>query len=137
MKAAPSSFASIASLALTAPALAAAALAGGGEASDPGERAFMQCYSCHSLEGGDRLEGPSLQGIIGSRVAARPVIAYSPAMKRFAAANPVWTSELLDRFIADPEALVPGTSMAYPGMGDAADRRALIAWLERQPQPTR
>ena len=31
---------------------------------------------------------------------------------------------------ADPEALVPGTSMAFHGMPDPAEREALIDYLE-------
>ncbi len=95
-----------------------------------GERAYQKCYSCHSLEPGRPLEGPPLHRIIGKPVAAEPGFAYSPALKRFAAAHPRWTRDLIDRFAADPEALVPGTSMAFPGMADPAERKALLDYLE-------
>jgi cytochrome c len=95
-----------------------------------GERAYQKCYSCHALEPGRQLEGPPLHRIIGKPVAAEPGFVYSPAMKRFAATHPRWTRELLDRFAADPEGLVPGTSMAFFGMADAAERKALLDYLE-------
>ena len=71
-----------------------------------------------------------LHGIVGRRIAADPGVDYSPALLRFAAANPVWTRQRLDRFAADPEGLVPGTSMAFHGMPDAAERKALLDYLE-------
>ena len=52
-------------------------------------------------------------------------------MRRFAQRHPRWTTQLLDRYIADPEKLVPGTSMNFHGIADAAERRALIAYLEK------
>lgn len=120
-------------LAAAAPALVAAAVGTGGpgaaDAPSAGERAYLKCYSCHAIEGEERLEGPGLGGIVGAPVADKAGFEYSPAMERFAKTNPVWTRALLDRFIADPEALVPGTSMAFAGIRDPAERAALIAYL--------
>ena len=101
-------------------------------APSAGEIAFQKCFSCHAIEAGKHdLAGPSLHGIVGRKVAAVAGFDYSPAMKRFAVANPVWTRTLLDRLAADPEALVPGTSMAFHGMADDAERADLIDYLER------
>lgn len=96
-----------------------------------GERAYQKCYACHAIEPGKtNLAGPSLHGIIGRHVGAVPGFDYSPALRRFAADNPRWTGALVDRFAADPERLVPGTSMAFHGMPDPAERKALIDYLE-------
>lgn len=115
-------------------AVAACALAAPGASPEElaaGERAFQKCYSCHALEPDvDTLQGPSLHGIVGRHVAAVPRFDYSPALRRFAAANPRWTRALLDRMIADPEALVPGTAMSFHGISDSNERRALISYLE-------
>jgi cytochrome c len=95
-----------------------------------GSRAYQQCYSCHSLEQGKNdLTGPTLYAVIGRKVAAEPGYAYSPALRAFAVSEPVWTRDLVDRFAADPELLVPGTSMAYHGMDDPAERAALLDHL--------
>jgi cytochrome c len=119
---------------LLTPAAVAVIAAGAWDGPAPkpgaGERAYQKCYSCHAAEPGKTLEGPSLNGIIGRPVAAVPDFDYSPAMKRFAADNPRWTAELVDRFAADPEGLVPGTSMAFHGMPDPEERRALLDYLE-------
>ena len=102
-----------------------------------GERAYQKCYSCHALEPGrNDLDGPTLHGIVGRRVAAEAGVDYSPAMRRFAERNSRWTPALLDQLIADPETLVPGTSMAFHGIPDAQERRDLIVFLERgKPAP--
>lgn len=120
--------------------IAAAALAGAcaaanvGEpqsASSAGERAYQKCYSCHALEPGKNdLSGPTLHGVIGRKIAAEP-FDYSSALRAFAGENPVWTRDLLDRFAADPEALVPGTTMAFHGIADPAERGALLDYLKR------
>ena len=120
-----------------APALLALTAGVSKTAPDRGKLAYQKCYSCHSLTADQKLEGPPLGGIVGRRVAAQPGFAYSPALKRFAAGQPVWTPQLLDRFIADPEALVPGTSMAFTGIRDAEERAALIDYLRRSSKPRR
>lgn len=97
-----------------------------------GERAYRKCYSCHALEPGKNdLTGPTLHNIVGRRVAAEPDFEYSPALRALAAREPRWTKQLLDRLAADPEGLVPGTSMTFHGIADDAEREALITYLER------
>lgn len=98
-----------------------------------GERLYRQCFACHALEPGrDTPAGPSLHAVVGGPIAARPGFDYSPALRRFAARHRIWTPALLDRFLADPEALVPGTEMGFVGLRDPRDRAALAQWLEAQ-----
>ena len=98
-----------------------------------GGRAYQKCYSCHAIEPGKNdLPGPTLHGIVGRAVAAEPGFDYSPALKGFGRRHPRWTKELIDRFAADPESLVPGTAMSFRGIDDADEREALIAYLEHQ-----
>ena len=98
-----------------------------------GERAYQKCFGCHALEPGKNdLQGPTLHGIVGRGVAAEPGFDYSPALRHFAKREPRWTQELLDRFAADPEALVPRTTMSFHGIADAEEREALVAYLDRQ-----
>jgi cytochrome c len=97
-----------------------------------GERAYQKCYSCHSLEGPDpSTQGPSLKGIVGRAVAVEAGFAYSPAMRAYAARQPTWTREALEAFVADPQGVVPGNEMGFFGIADAAERRALLAYLAR------
>jgi cytochrome c2 len=91
---------------------------------------FAQCVACHALEPGrNSPAGPTLHAIVGRPVASLPGFNYSPALRRFARRNPRWTPDLLDRFLANPEALVPGTEMGFLGLADPARRRALITWF--------
>ena len=116
------------SLILLFPAAALAA-----EAGDPGrgERAFQRCYSCHAVDPNEtaKLQGPSLYRIMGRPAAAIPGFAYSDAMQARGAAGLVWDAATLERYIADPESVVAGTSMSAPPLRDAHERADLIAYL--------
>ena len=57
-----------------------------------------------------------------------PGFPYSDAMKR---SGIVWNAQTLDRFLADPTGVVPGTAMGYAGVKDARERADLIAYLEQ------
>ena len=100
-------------------------------APDP-ERLFRRCIACHALEPGrNSPAGPTLHAIVGRRVAAEAGFRYSPALQAWSRLNPVWTPERLDRFLADPMTLVPGTDMTFNGLDDRDARAALIRWLAR------
>ena len=103
-------------------------------AAEPdGARLFRHCTACHALEpGANSAAGPTLHGVVGRPVAAETDYNYSPALRRFAKLNPRWTTELLDRFLADPEAVVPGTEMGFPGLADPRARRTLTKWLKQR-----
>jgi cytochrome c len=40
-----------------------------------------------------------------------------------------WDADTLNRFLAAPLPMLPGTSMGFAGIADDAERRNLIAWL--------
>jgi cytochrome c len=92
-----------------------------------GQAKFGDCAACHRLEAGANNVGPNLHGILGRKAGEIADFRYSPAMKR---SGIVWTSEMLDKFIGDPQALVPGNRMPYAGMASADDRADLIAYLQ-------
>lgn len=97
-----------------------------------GEQAFQKCFACHSLEGPDpNTEGPSLRHIVGRTVAAQAGFGYSAALRAYAAKQKRWTRAALDRWIANPQAVVPGNTMGFPGIKNAAERRALLDYLAR------
>lgn len=89
-----------------------------------GEALYERCFACHSLET-DRA-GPRHCGLFGRRAGSVPGFDYSPAMR---ASGIVWGAETLDRFLAAPTAVVPGTSMGYAGIASAQERADLIAYL--------
>jgi cytochrome c len=96
-----------------------------------GEARFQDCAACHRLEAGANNVGPSLHGIFARKAGEIADFRYSPAIKRSGIA---WTPEMLDKFITDPQALVPGNRMPYAGMTNASDRADLIAYLSKASQ---
>ncbi|MCK6451042.1 MAG: cytochrome c family protein [Alphaproteobacteria bacterium] len=114
-------------LAAAATVLLASAHAGAAE-GDPvrGEKLYDRCVGCHSNDR-DRT-GPRHAGLIGRRAGSVAGFPYSDAMKR---SGIVWDAATLDRFLANPRALVPGTRMGFAGVPDPQDRADLIAHLER------
>jgi cytochrome c len=109
--------------------LAGAARADGDAAR--GEKKFGDCAACHKLEAGANNVGPSLHGIFGRKAGEIADFRYSPALKRSAI---VWTPDMVDKFITDPQAMVPGNRMPYAGMASAADRADLLAYLAKASQ---
>lgn len=92
-----------------------------------GERLYRQrCASCHALEEGQNRAGPTLAKIIGRRPASVTGARYSAGMQKLSAP---WDEVSLDRFMANPRDMVPGTSMTV-GVPDAAQRQAIIAFLK-------
>ncbi len=95
-----------------------------------GEQVFRRCVACHTVDkGGSNGIGPNLHGVVGRAVAAHPDFSYSGAMK---AKGGVWDDAALDAYLKAPMKDVPGTRMAFAGVIDDADRKALILYLEQQ-----
>ncbi len=46
-------------------------------------------------------------------------------------ANLKWDEATLDKWLTKPAAVVPGTSMAFAGLPNAADRANVIAYLKK------
>jgi cytochrome c len=92
-----------------------------------GEKVFKRCAACHSLEAGKNKVGPSLAGLFGREAGSVAGFRYSKAM---AAANFIWTPQALGTFVTAPKQFVPGTRMPFPGLKDAGQRDALIAYLQ-------
>lgn len=91
--------------------------------------AFAVCAVCHSVEAGvpsSRL-GPNLHGVVGRHAAAAPDFNYSAAMRSLDAE---WTPERLDEFLARPNQIAPGNRMAFAGVSNPEQRRAIISYLE-------
>jgi len=91
-----------------------------------GGMAFQQCAECHSPGASDG-NGPGLKGVVGRRAGGKDGFIYSPALKK---AGFAWDEKTLDAFLADPRAVVPGTTMAYGGDADARERADLVAYLK-------
>ena len=94
------------------------------------------CRTCHSVKQGDNRLGPSLHNILGAKAGSSPAYtAYSQGLK---SSGVVWDEATLDRFIENPEQVVPNNNMKpYKGIDDPAVRKRIIEYLKSQSvQPT-
>jgi|GEM_PF-1694592 len=95
-----------------------------------GEKLFSKCKSCHTVgEDSKKRMGPPLNGIVGRGAASNQGFKYSAKMKAAAADGLVWSVEELDAFLNSPRKTVSGTSMAFVGIKNPEQRKALIAFL--------
>ena len=88
---------------------------------------FAICKSCHSVEPGKNMIGPSLHAVVGTKAGEVPGFQFSPAMK---ASGLVWDDANLDAFLASPMKSMPGTRMTYAGQPDPAKRAEIIAYMK-------
>ena len=108
--------------------LSALALSPSALAADRGESAFVQCAACHPAAAGQpHGVGPTLYGRFGQPIAGTPSFVFSRALRKL---QGVWSEAELERWLADPQTYAPGTKMAYAGMKDPAQRRAVIEYLK-------
>jgi cytochrome c len=97
-----------------------------------GKLLFLRCAACHDISATPSQKlGPNLKGVVGRPSGSLPDYHYSAAMQQ---AHLVWDAATLDRWLASPNALVPGTAMAFAGLPSEADRQSVIAYL-RDPTP--
>lgn len=126
-------------LAFAATALAAALSAVAEAAPTPpkgdpvrGKQVYgRRCSGCHTLIRNG--EGPRHLRVFGSRAGSVADYDYSDALKR---SGITWNEATLDRWLTDPEAMVPGNSMGYRTRS-ARDRADVIAYLKSFNRPSR
>jgi cytochrome c2 len=94
-----------------------------------GQAIFAACAGCHPVKDGTAHGiGPDLAGLFGRTIAGSNGFAYSQAL---ASQKGVWDERSLDSFLTDPQKFAQGTSMAYSGIVDQADRAVLIQHLRQ------
>ena len=97
-----------------------------------GQRIFGACAACHSLRPDQNMTGPSLAGLWNRKAGSLASFTrYSPAMK---STDIKWNDATLDRWIADPQHVVPGNQMTFAGVKDATQRADLLAFLKEASQ---
>lgn len=92
-----------------------------------GKRVFAQCMTCHAVQEGRNNVGPSLYQIVGRESGTIPGFKYSAANQN---SDVVWTEENLFEYLENPQAYIPGTIMAFPGLRNPQDRADVIAYLK-------
>jgi cytochrome c len=100
-----------------------------GEAEAPsisrGKETFeKRCSGCHSLDR-DK-EGPRLRGVYGRQSGSVSSFNYSTVLK---GAHITWDEGSLDKWLTDPDKVVPDADMAFH-VDKADERRDIIAYLK-------
>jgi len=88
-----------------------------------------RCGACHTVTSTDGAMAPTLKGVVGTKAGTRSkTFKYSPAMQK---AAPVWTMSNLDKWLASPQAMIPGSRMMTV-VPNPQDRANIIAFLKTQ-----
>ena len=118
----------VAGVAVLAAALVVASAAARAD-GDPtaGKQVFKKCHACHNVgEGAHNAVGPVLNGVVGRKAGTYPGYNYSDANKN---SGITWTVANLKEYLTNPQKMVPGTKMAFPGLPEEKDRDNVIAYL--------
>ena len=96
--------------------------------AEAGKTDFAICTACHQIgPNAQNAVGPVLNGMVGSKVASYPGYKYSDALKN--APFKVWTVQNLQKWLAGPQKVVPGTKMVFPGLPNETQVNDVIAYL--------
>jgi cytochrome c len=83
-----------------------------------------RCGGCHAVDR-DK-EGPRLGGVYGRAAGSLDSFQYSDALKK---SKLKWSEDTLDKWLTDPEKLVPNNDMTFH-VDKADERREIIAYLK-------
>lgn len=98
-----------------------------------GQRIYGACAACHSLQPTKNMTGPSLSGVWGRKAGGLANFPrYSSALK---SADVVWDDQTLDAWITNPQLVIPGNEMTFPGVRDTQQRVDLLAFLKEATKP--
>jgi cytochrome c len=93
-----------------------------------GQKRFIVCKACHTVESGGRHGvGPNLHGVFGAKAGVKDGFAFSPQLK---GSNIVWDEANMTKYVMDPRNFIPGNKMAYPGMKQEQQVKDLMAYLK-------
>ncbi|WP_162916865.1 c-type cytochrome [Dongia deserti] len=87
------------------------------------------CGTCHVAEtGAGPRQGPNLFGVVGRKAGSVDGFKYSPALVA-GGSGIVWDEGILDRWLADPQSVIPGAVMLYK-QADPDKRKLVIEYLK-------
>lgn len=106
--------------------LATSAIAAGD--AKRGAQLFGQCMACQSVKPAEHQTGPSLAHVWDRKAGTiEGFMRYSDALER---SGITWNAAALDKWLANPAKVVPGTTMTFAGVKDPQSRRDVIAYLK-------
>jgi cytochrome c len=94
-----------------------------------GEQAFNKCRPCHDVGPEAKIKlGPPLNGIDGRKAGTYEGFNYSDAIK---GSGITWNKDKFAVWVSGPQALVPGTRMAFAGDKDEAEVANIWAYINQ------
>jgi cytochrome c len=99
------------------------AVAEDGSTEDGKQLFTRRCGGCHALDHDQT--GPRLGNVYGRKAGSVPTFRYSDALKT---TQITWNDALLDKWLTDPESVVPDTDMEFH-VPKADERAAIIRFL--------
>jgi cytochrome c len=108
----------------------ACAISGRAVAQDAaaGEKDFVVCRACHQVgPTAHNSVGPVLNGVVGRPAGTFPGYNYSAANKN---SGLTWDEATLQKYLANPQGVVKGTKMIFPGIKDQTKLNDVIAYLK-------
>lgn len=101
--------------------------AGDGDVVKQIAQIYRACGACHSLKPGIHLSGPSLAGLWGKKAGSVAGFGrYTEVLKK---TGVTWDEDTLNAWLANPQAMAPGTTMMFRGIENDQTRNKLIAFL--------
>jgi cytochrome c len=92
-----------------------------------GKQVFKKCHACHNIgEGANNSIGPVLNGVVGRKAGSYPGYDYSDANK---GSGITWDVATLQKYLKNPQEVVPHTKMMFPGLTSDKDVNNVIAYL--------
>jgi cytochrome c len=104
--------------------------------ADAGKKVFAKCAVCHGIGDTKKPIGPNLNNVIGrtagtqAEYLAKGASGYSKAMIAAGQGGLVWTEAEILEWVTKPQAKIPGTKMAFPGLPKEQDRADVVAYLK-------
>ena len=94
-----------------------------------GEKQFIICRACHQIgPNAKNAVGPVLNGVVGRKAGTYPGFNYSEANKN---SGITWSEEELQKYLANPQKVVPGTKMIFAGIKEPEKVNDVIAYLKQ------
>ena len=92
-----------------------------------GEEVYERlCSGCHAMDA--NRYGPAHRGVFGRKAGTAADYVYSGAL---ASSTIVWSDDTLERWLGNPEKLIPGQKMSF-SVANPVERADVIAYLKSQ-----
>ena len=94
-----------------------------------GQMVFNMCLPCHSIgPGAQNKVGPELNGLDGRHSGSVPGFDYSEANKN---SGIIWSEATFKKYIQNPQGVISGTKMIFPGVKNEQQVNDLWACLSQ------